>query len=158
MAVEIVHLYRSPGHNFVGRHGKAPREHPMIEEQELGCEAGRGIQGDRYFDFRDRFKGQVTFFAWETHEDLCNRLRLRHPPSVYRRNIITRGIDLNQWIKTEFEIQGIRFEGTEEASPCYWMNTAFGPGAEDLLKGRGGLRARILSSGALRTSSPVPSP
>ncbi|MBM3901240.1 MAG: molybdenum cofactor biosysynthesis protein [Verrucomicrobia bacterium] len=158
MAVEIVHLYRSPGHNFVGRHGKAPREHPMVEEQELGCEAGRGIQGDRYFDFRDRFKGQVTFFAWETHEDLCNCLRLRHPPSVYRRNIITRGIDLNQWIKTEFEIQGIRFEGTEEASPCYWMNTAFGPGAEDLLKGRGGLRARILSSGALRTSSPVPSP
>ncbi|MFM7213487.1 MAG: MOSC domain-containing protein, partial [Verrucomicrobiota bacterium] len=139
-------------------HGKAPREHPMIEEQALVCEAGRGIQGDRYFDFRDRFKGQVTFFAWETHEDLCNRLHLRHPSSVYRRNIITRGVDLNQWIKREFEIQGIRFEGTEEASPCYWMNTAFGPGAEDLLKGRGGLRARILSSGTLRTSSPVPSP
>ncbi len=150
MAVELVHLYRSPGHNFVGRHGKTPREHPMIDEQELHCEAGRGIRGDRYFDFRDRFKGQITFFAWETHADLCKRLDVRHPASVYRRNVITHGIDLNQWIGGEFEIQGIRFEGTEEASPCYWMNTAFGAGAEDLLKGRGGLRARILSGGTLR--------
>ena len=129
----------------------------MVEEPELHCEAGRGIRGDRYFDFRDRFKGQITFLALETHEDLCRRLGLSHPASVYRRNVITRGIDLNQWIGVEFEIQGIRFEGTEEASPCYWMNTAFGPGAEELMKGRGGLRARILTSGNLRRSATDPS-
>ena len=99
----------------------------------------------------------LAFLAWETHEDLCHRLNLRHPASVYRRNVITRGIDLNEWIGVEFEIQGIRFEGTEEASPCYWMNTAFGPGAEELLKGRGGLRARILSSGILRRTDAGPS-
>lgn len=50
----------------------------------------------------------------------------------------------------EFQIQGIRFHGIAECSPCYWMNTAFGLGAEDALRGRGGLRARILTNGVLR--------
>ena len=53
-------------------------------------------------------------------------------------------------IGKEFEIQGVRFEGVCECSPCSWMNTALGPGAEEWLKGRGGLRARILTDGVLR--------
>jgi MOSC domain-containing protein YiiM len=60
-------------------------------------------------------------------------------------------VDLNALIGREFEVQGVRFAGVEECRPCYWMNEAFGhPQAEDWLKGRGGLRARILSSGWLR--------
>jgi hypothetical protein len=45
--------------------------------------------------------------------------------------------------------------GTEESRPCFWMDHAFGPGAQAALKGRGGLRARILTSGrlAVRMSS-----
>ena len=42
--------------------------------------------------------------------------------------------------------------GEEEAKPCYWMDTAFGPGAENALQGVGGLRAKILSDGELRLS------
>jgi MOSC domain-containing protein YiiM len=37
-----------------------------------------------------------------------------------------------------------------ECKPCYWMDEAIAPGAEALLQGRGGLRARILTSGTLR--------
>ncbi len=123
----------------------------MVEEEQLDCVAGRGVVGDRYFE-RDRdHKGQITFFSWEAHLDLCQRLnRSDQPPSVYRRNVILRGVDLRTWIGVEFVIQGVRFIGTEESRPCYWMNTAFGPGAEELLRGRGGLRARILVSGVLR--------
>jgi MOSC domain-containing protein YiiM len=54
-------------------------------------------------------------------------------------------------IGKEFEIQGVRFLGTEEASPCFWMDQAFGEGAEDALRGKGGLRAKILDDGVLRT-------
>jgi len=50
-------------------------------------------------------------------------------------------------IGREFEIQGVRFHGTEECRPCYWMEQAFAPGANEFLKGRGGLRAEILSDG-----------
>ncbi len=53
----------------------------------------------------------------------------------------------------EFEVQGIRFLGTEECRPCYWMNQAFGTGSEDALKDRGGLRAQILSDDILHKDS-----
>ncbi|HIL68765.1 MAG TPA: hypothetical protein EYG38_02800 [Verrucomicrobia bacterium] len=87
----------------------------------------------------------------EVYEALClKRQQWDLSPSVFRRNVLIRGVCLNHWIGKKFEIQGIRFEGVEECKPCYWMDPAFGSGAEDLMKGRGGLRARILSDGILR--------
>ena len=71
------------------------------------------------------------------------------PVSVLRRNVVTRGVDLQDCIGKEFSIQKVRFFGIEECKPCYWMDQAFGPGAEDALKGRGGLRAQILTTGPL---------
>ena len=58
--------------------------------------------------------------------------------------------DLNELIGQEFEIQGVRFLGTEEAKPCFWMDQAVGEGAEKAMKGKGGLRARILEDGVLK--------
>lgn len=153
--IHIKHLYLSPGHNFFGRHEQPAGENPMIERTELRVFAGRGIEGDRFFDFKPDYKGQITFFADEVHEDLCARLGIwDRPPSVYRRNVITRGVDLNELIGREFEVQGVRFFGTGECTPCYWMDRAFGDGAEVALQNRGGLRARILSDGVLRVDAP----
>ena len=45
----------------------------------------------------------------------------------------------------------MRFAGTEECSPCYWMNNIFrDERVETWLQGRGGLRARILTDGVLK--------
>ena len=44
----------------------------------------------------------------------------------------------------------LRLAGIEECKPCHWMNFALGPGAEDWLKDRAGLRCRILTDGILR--------
>ena len=74
-------------------------------------------------------------------------------PALVRRNAITQGVDLNELIGQEFEIQGVRFRGTEECRPCYWMDRAIAPGAEQFLNGRGGLRALILSDGTLRSAA-----
>jgi hypothetical protein len=156
--VEICHLYISPGHNFVGHHGREPDTHPMIEVPVIECVAGRGICGDRYFDFKDNYKGQITFFSLDVFEELCVALNAHDAsPAAARRNVITRGFDLNEFIGKEFEIQGVRFYGTEESAPCYWMNGAFAPGARDFLKGRGGLRAKILSDGEVSSTALVPS-
>jgi MOSC domain-containing protein YiiM len=73
-------------------------------------------------------------------------------PAGLRRNIIIEGVDLNDWIGEEFELQGLRFAGTQECAPCYWMDRAYAPGAEAFLKGRGGLRAQILTGGTLTAS------
>ena len=61
-SVEICHLYISPGHNFVGHHGREPDTHPAIEVPMIECVAGRGIRGDRYFDFKDDYKDKSHFF------------------------------------------------------------------------------------------------
>jgi MOSC domain-containing protein YiiM len=149
---ELLHFYISPVHNFFGHHDLPPGDEMVRELEVIECVAGRGIAGDRFFDFKNDYKGQITFFAMETHERLCREFGRRLPPSVYRRNAITRGFDLNELIGCEFEIQGVTFEGTEEAKPCHWMNDAFGPGAENALQGVGGLRAKILDDGELRLS------
>lgn len=150
----IRHLYISPAHIFVGHHGKPAGDTPMEEVAEVECVAGMGLKGDRYFGFKEDYKGQATFFSEEVYERLCEQMQVGDKdPSVFRRNIIVRGVDLNSLIGTEFEVQGVRFIGTQEAAPCYWMNQAFGEGAEQKLKGNGGLRARILSDGVLRRDS-----
>jgi MOSC domain-containing protein YiiM len=128
----------------------------MIEMPVIECIAGRGIRGDRYFDFKDDYKGQITFFSLDVFEKLCIALNLHDcSPAAARRNVITRGVDLNELIGKEFEIQGVRFFGTQESAPCYWMDGAFAPGAKEFLKGRGGLRAKILCDGELRSNSLV---
>lgn len=129
----------------------------MIEVPMIECVAGRGIRGDRYFDFKDDYKGQITFFSLDVFEELSIALNLHDcSPAAARRNVITRGVDLNELIGTEFEVQGVCLYGTEESAPCYWMDGAFAPGAKEFLKGRGGLRAKILSDGALRSTDLVP--
>ncbi|MEP7078963.1 MAG: MOSC domain-containing protein [Chthoniobacterales bacterium] len=152
--MQISHLYISPGHNFFGRHGQPAGDHPIVEVDCIECVAGHGIRGDRFFDFRDDYKGQVTFFAGEVYDALCARLDLRAvPPSAARRNVITRGTDLNALIGKDFDLQGVRLRGIEECRPCAWMDHAFASGAEEFLKGNGGLRARILSDGAIRVTT-----
>ncbi|MGO8700941.1 MAG: MOSC domain-containing protein [Limisphaerales bacterium] len=152
--MRIRHLYISPGHNFFGHHGQAAGNHPAIEVSEVHCVASRGIQGDRFFDYKQNYKGQITFFAIEVYEEVCHVLGVHgKDAAVLRRNVITESADLNAFVGAEFDVQGVHFRGVEECSPCYWMNAALAPGAEALMKGRGGLRALILTDGCLRAES-----
>ncbi len=157
MRVEICHLYISPGHNFFGHHKREPGDYPALEVGAIDCVSGHGIRGDRFFDFKENYKGQITFFSLEIFDDLCRALHLRGcSPSSVRRNVLTRQADLNELIGKDFEVQGVRFHGTGECQPCYWMDRAIQPGAEEYLKGRGGLRARILSDGTLHSTTSIP--
>jgi MOSC domain-containing protein YiiM len=153
--VNVQGLYLAKGHCFFGRHGQPAAENPITEVEAVECVAGRGLRGDRFFDHQENYKGQVTFFALETYLAICHDLGVNDkPPSAFRRNVITVGVDLNELIGQEFRIQGVHFRGTEECRPCYWMEQAFAPGAHEFLKGRGGLRAEILSDGILRANPP----
>lgn len=125
-------------------------EHPVNEVESIECVAGRGIVGDRFFDHRADYKGPITLFSLETFEAL--RTELGAPdalPSAVRRNVIVEGADLEALVGQRFTLQGVGLEGVEECRPCYWMDGAVAPGAEAWMRGRGGLRCRILSSGTL---------
>ena len=148
--IRVVGLFISPGHNFFGHHGLAAGHYPTLAVTEVECVAGKGLSGDRFFDFQRDYQGQVTFFSAEVFDEVCRQLRVNgKSPGVTRRNIITRGADLNSLIGRKFEVQGVAFEGASSCSPCHWMDEAIASGAEAALQGRGGLRARILTAGRL---------
>lgn len=148
----IRHIFISPEHDFVGRFGEEPGQTPMAEVESIECVASSGIEGDRYFDHKPNYKGQITFFEWETYQAAWAAFPdTLQDPSASRRNVITVGLDLNALIGEEFKLGGLRFGGSEESAPCVWMDRVIAPGAHEFLKGRGGLRARILEGGSLQT-------
>ncbi len=152
--IRISNLFISPGHNYFGHHEQPPGEHASVAVNEVECVAGKGLFGDRFFAFKENYKGQITFLAAEVFEDVCQQLGVNgKSPGVTRRNVITRGADLNSLIGKTFTVQGVEFEGVAECSPCHWMNEAIAPGAEAALRGRGGLRARVLTDGVLRVDA-----
>ena len=151
MTLTVEHIYISPGHNFFGRHGQPAGANPIVEVDEVECVAGHGLRGDRFFDYRSNYKGQVTLFGAEVFAQLCESLGLEAAsPAALRRNVVVSGGDLNELIGSEFALQGVRLVGTEECRPCYWMDTVLAPGAEQWLQQRGGLRCRIISDGWLQ--------
>ena len=147
-------MFISPGHNYFGHYGRQPDDYPLQEVDEIECVAGHGIRGDRFYDYRANYKGQITFFSLEVFD----RLRAAFPhvdksAGVLRRNVIVSGVNLNTLIGEDFQLQGVRFHGTAHCKPCLWLDTAFAPGAEKALAGHGGLRAQILTSGRLQTGA-----
>jgi molybdopterin synthase catalytic subunit len=149
-------IFLSPGHDFRGRHGQGRGQHEVASVAEVACVAGLGLRGDRYFGYKPDFKGQVTFFDAAVIDGIRRDFGLPDlPATVFRRNLIVRGVDLAAWVGRRFRFQGVEFEGSEECKPCYWMDQAAAPGVEEALKGncRGGLRARILSDGVLKVTA-----
>jgi molybdopterin synthase catalytic subunit len=150
---DLLEIWISAGNDFRGRHEKGRLDHGIVGVSEIECVAGMGLRGDRYFGYKPDFKGQVTFFDAAAVD--AARLKFSQPnlsSSVFRRNLIVRGVDLRAWMGKRFRFQGIDFEASEECKPCYWMDEAVAPGAEAFLKEnfRGGLRARILTDGVLK--------
>ncbi len=150
---ELVHIYTSPGHDYWGRRGEGRLQNGIRSLESVECVAGKGLVGDRYFGYREDFKGQVTFFDQATVEGVRERFKLpKLPASVFRRNLVVRGVDLREWLGCRFVFQGVEFEGCQECKPCHWMDRVVDDGAEDFLKQGfgGGLRAKVVSSGTLR--------
>ncbi len=152
----IEQIFISPGHNYFGHAGRPADDFPLLEVDRVECVAGSGLRGDRFFDYKDDYKGQITFFSREIFNDLREAFPSAEEksPGVLRRNVMVSGVDLNSLIGQEFMLQGIRLFGAAHCKPCYWMNQAFAPGAEEWLRGKGGLRARILTSGWLEIGVP----
>lgn len=151
---QLMQIFISSGHDYWGRHGEGRLQSGIAEVKEVECVEGMGLKGDRYFNYRRDYKGQVTFFDLRVVEEVRRLFKLpKLPASVFRRNLIVLGADLHQWKGRRFQLQGVVFEGSQECSPCHWMDRAVSPGTLEFLKEnfRGGLRAKIVSSGILRT-------
>ena len=152
---ELLEIWISPGNDFRGHHGMPRGNHGTVGVPEIECVAGMGLKGDRYFGYKPDFKGQVTFIDADAIEGIRRKFgRPDLSASEFRRNLVVRGADLSAWVGKRFRFQGITFEGSEECKPCYWMDEAVSPGTEEFMKTgfKGGLRARILTDGWLRST------
>lgn len=152
--ITIEHIYISPGHNYFGRPKDGPGQHPTHDLDQVEAVAERGLTGDRYFGVAAHFDAQITFIAAEVLDALRTHFDLPHAQAILaRRNIVIRGANINQLIGQEFSLvyptHQVDFLGSKPCSPCAWMDASFAPGAHKFLRGRGGLRARILSTGTL---------
>lgn len=149
--ITIRHLFISPGHNYFGNPKRRPGAHPTFDVNEVAVRAGQGLVGDRFFGKGETFDGHVTFLAWEVFALLQSEADTPHPtPAALRRNVVIEGAPLNQLIGQEFAVDGVRFRGVKHCAPCRWMDDQVAPGALAFLRGRGGLRAQVLSDGVLR--------
>lgn len=159
MDARIETLVVSPRHRYDGRPGDGPRPASGPETVERArLRAHKGIVGDRYFGTRHRF-ASVTFLAAESVERLETVLGGLLPgtgafdPVLARRNVVTRGIDVEDLVHTVFTIDAgagpMRFRSLTRANPCAWMNGAYADGAHGAMRGHAGIRCEPLDDGEL---------
>ena len=60
--MRIEQIFTSPGHNYYGHHGQPPDDFPLVEAEQVECVAGRGLRGDRFFDYAERLQRANHFF------------------------------------------------------------------------------------------------
>jgi MOSC domain-containing protein YiiM len=115
--------------------------------------SGEGIEGDRYFGRHDEPGQNVSFVEAEAIESFQAEYGLPHDLSVTGRNLVTRGVRLNDLVGREFMVGAVRFRGVELCEPCMGLGErlhASGLTPADVVKRllhRAGLRADVLSGG-----------
>jgi len=158
LSVTIEHIRISPGHNYFGKLKDGPADFEMQERESVEAYAGLGLKGDRYFGVPAHYNAQITFISAEVLEDVQTQLALTQLKDANtRRNIVIRGVPLLDLIGHEFTLdfgdESVDFAGASHCAPCAWMNAMVADGAREALRGRGGLRARILTDGIIRRGS-----
>jgi hypothetical protein len=113
--------------------------------------AGRGLQGDRYVAGTGTFPSGLPGSALTLIEaEVCESFDPPLEPSEHRRNLVTRGIDLNGLVGSEFTIGSVRCRGMRLCEPCIVLERyATRPALRSLVH-RGGLRADILVDGEIK--------
>lgn len=133
---------------------------PMEAQSSVILRAGAGILGDRYAlgigqysNIGDKIR-HVTFIAQEAIDAANTMLLVREmpqfQPSETRRNIITKGIELNALVGVEFVVGNVVFRGVELADPCHRPSALLQrKGFKAVFENRGGFRAAVLTDGTV---------
>jgi MOSC domain-containing protein YiiM len=118
--------------------------------------AGRGLEGNRYFFDGDAPPGvALTLIAAEAVEAMDREHGISIEPRESRRNVVTRGIDVNQLVGKQFRIGDVACYGVELCEPCTSLQAMTKPGIIEGLVHRGGLNADILSDGEIHVDDAV---
>ncbi len=134
---------------------RAERRGPLKSVTEAEAVPGYGLEGD-HFHGQGSGNRQVTLIQGE-HLDAVGAF-LQGPsadPSLARRNIVVRGINLFSLQDRRFRIGDVVFEHTGPCHPCSRMEENFGPGGYNAMRGHGGITARVIEGGLIRVGDSV---
>jgi hypothetical protein len=129
-------------------------EAAMMRVERAVIRAGRGLEGDRYVDGRGTFSQahdrghDLTLIEAEVLADLGLA------PEAARRNVVTRGIDLNALVGAHFTVGSVECFGQRLCEPCAHLERLT-PGTLRPLIHRGGLRADVLTDGEIGAGDAV---
>jgi MOSC domain-containing protein YiiM len=113
----------------------------------VDAEAGRGLEGDHHSD--------LTLIAAEALDGLREDTGIELTGEHTRRNVLTRGIDLNALVGQRFTVGEVEAVGVELSEPCSKLQKLTEPGVLRGLVHRGGLRADVFSSGRISIGDTV---
>jgi MOSC domain-containing protein YiiM len=115
----------------------------------VDAEAGRGLEGD--------YHGDLTLIASEALDGLREDTGIELTGEQSRRNVLTRGVDLNALVGERFSVGGVEAVGVELAEPCTKLARLNGRELR-IIRGlvhRGGLRADVVAGGRIRVGDTV---
>ena len=136
---------------------------PMSGHKTVSLRAGKGIEGDRYFSVTGRslsnYRGipdfEVTLIEAEVIDAFNREYGFSFHESDFRRNLITSGVRLNNLEGKIFTINGIELFGVRLCEPCASLQRRLAVKILPELSGKGGLRARVLSSGVISVNDVI---
>lgn len=161
--LEIVSLLVSRVRRYDGRPADGPEPYDVAGElaESVRVRAHKGLVGDRYFGSRFAFAA-MSMIAAEKIEQLERDIagdglfpaaHTPFDPVLARRNVVTRGLDVDALARTTFTLDAghgpIRFRSMTPANPCAWLNTVYAPGAHQAMRGHAGIRCEPLDDGEL---------
>jgi MOSC domain-containing protein YiiM len=131
----------------------------MQPVEEIHAVAGQGIEGDRYLGghgyWTDVDECQVTLIETECLEEIRAKTGINIEDGEHRRNIVTRGIQLDSLLGKRFQVGTAILEYDRPRPPCGYIEKLTEPGMTRALVGRGGICARVVGSGVIRASDPI---
>jgi MOSC domain-containing protein YiiM len=141
---------------FVTGEGSAAMERVEEVKTVEGC----GIEGDRYCagtGFWSRYGDvcEVTLIAGEDLDFIETELGIGVKNGEHRRNIVTRGISLDDLRRKKFRVGEAVLEYDRPRPPCRHVQDLSEPGMTRALKGRGGICARVLRAGSIRVHDAI---
>jgi MOSC domain-containing protein YiiM len=147
----------------VSIHIAAGAGQPMQALTEAEAIAGEGLIGDRYRDGTGFYSDkpitpgarEITLIAEEALAAVKAETGITLPLDEHRRNITTRGVDLDALIGQRFRIGEVLCEGIRSCPPCTHLEEVTGKPVMPPLVHRGGLRARIVEGGWLRVGDAI---
>lgn len=133
---------------------------PMTRAPEVEAIAGRGLAGDRYLQRTGYWTGvdecQVTLIAAEALEEISAKTDVSVSEGQHRRNIVTRGVDLQALGLRRFRVGQALLAFDRPRPPCRYIQSVSEHGMTKALgRTRGGICARVLEGGMIHEGDAV---